>query len=133
MSTPANSSSIFSVRTISVEDLVAKMRRYEWGDGYMVIYLALDRPVNYDAGPDAQSSAYVHASPPSFEYLARIYTECRSGKIPAFPFMVILNDLVVDPGRCPKGKAVMKILVHNVPYEISGDATGKIDGCAGTK
>jgi beta-carotene ketolase (CrtO type) len=109
-------------------DLVAKMRRYEWGDGYMVIYLALDGPADYDAGPDAQTSAYVHASPPSFEYLARIYTECRSGRIPASPFMVMLNDSMIDPGRCPEGKAVMKVLVHNVPYEISGDATGKIDG-----
>jgi phytoene dehydrogenase-like protein len=104
------------------------MRRYEWGDGYMVIYLALDGPVNYDAGPDAQASACVHASPPSFEYLARIYTECRSGRIPAFPFIVMLNDAVIDPSRCPEGKAVMKVLVHNVPYEISNDATGKIDG-----
>lgn len=49
-------------------DLVAKMQRYEWGDAYMVIYLALDAPVTYEAGPDAQHRAYVHASAPSLEY-----------------------------------------------------------------
>lgn len=109
-------------------ELVAKMQRYEWGDGYLVIYLALDGPVSYAAGPDAQAGAYVHTSSPSLEYLARIYTECRSGQLPAYPFVVMLNDSTIDPSRCPAGKAVMKLLVHNVPCEISGDATGKIHG-----
>lgn len=109
------------------KDLVAKMQRYEWGDAYLVIYLALDAPVTYEAGPDALAGAYVHASAPSLEYLARIYTECRSGQLPAHPFVVMLNDSSVDPSRCPEGKAVMKLLVHNVPYEIKGDATGMID------
>jgi len=104
------------------------MQRYEWGDAYMVIYLALDAPVTYEAGPDARHGAYVHATAPSLEYLARLYTECRSGQLPATPFMVMLNDSMIDPSRSPAGKAVMKILVHNVPYEISGDATGKIHG-----
>jgi len=107
-------------------ELVAKMRRYEWGDAYMVIYLALDAPITYEAGADAQHGAYVHATAPSLEYLARIYTECRSGQLPAYPFVVMLNDSTIDPSRCPAGKAVMKLLVHNVPYEIRGDATGKI-------
>jgi phytoene dehydrogenase-like protein len=38
------------------------------------------------------------------------------------------NDSVIDPSRAPAGKAVMKMIVHNVPYEIRGDATGKICG-----
>ena len=36
------------------------------------------------------------------------------------------NDSVIDPSRAPAGKAVMKMIVHNVPYDIRGDATGKI-------
>jgi beta-carotene ketolase (CrtO type) len=110
------------------KDLVAKMQRYEWGDAYLIIYLALDAPVTYAAGPDAQTGAYVHATTPSLEYLARIYAECRSGQLPAAPFVVMLNDSMIDPSRAPAGKAVMKLLVHNVPYEIKGDATGKIHG-----
>jgi phytoene dehydrogenase-like protein len=109
-------------------ELVAKMRRYEWGDAYMIMYLALDAPVTYKAGPDAQHSPYVHATTPSLEYLARIYTECRSGRLPAFPFVLMCNDSVIDPTRAPAGKAVMKMIVHNVPYKIRGDATGKISG-----
>ncbi len=70
----------------------------------------------------------MHATTPSLEYLARIYTECRSGQLPAFPFVLMCNDSVIDPSRAPAGKAVMKMVVHNVPYDIRGDATGKIGG-----
>lgn len=109
-------------------ELVGKMQRYEWGDGYMTIYLALDGPMTYHAGPDAQRSPYVHATPASLEYLARVYAECRSGLLPAFPFVLMCNDSVIDPSRAPTGQAVMKMIVHNVPYEIRGDATGCIRG-----
>jgi len=34
-------------------DLIAKMQRDEWGDAYLVIYLALDGPVTCAAGPEA--------------------------------------------------------------------------------
>jgi phytoene dehydrogenase-like protein len=107
-------------------ELVAKIERYEWGDGYMTIYVALDAPVTYKAGADAQRSPYVHAAPPTLEYLAQIYAECRSGLLPAAPFVLMCNDSVIDASRAPAGKAVMKMIVHNVPYEIRGDATGKI-------
>ncbi len=107
-------------------DLVAKMQRYEWGDSYMTMYCALDAPVTYKAGPQAQASPYVHACDPSLAYFASLYAECRSGQLPAFPFVLMCNDSVIDPSRAPAGKAVMKMIVHNVPYEIRGDATGKI-------
>jgi phytoene dehydrogenase-like protein len=107
-------------------ELVAKIERYEWGDGYMTIYVALDAPVTYAAGPDAQRSPYVHSAPVTLEYLAQIYAECRSGLLPAAPFVLMCNDSVIDPSRAPAGKAVMKMIVHNVPYDIRGDATGKI-------
>lgn len=107
-------------------ELVQKIQRYEWGDAYMVIYLALDAPLEFRAGPEAGQSAYVHATPPSLEYLARIYAECRSGRLPAEPLLVMCNDSAIDPSRAPAGKAVMKVIVHNVPYDICGDATGVI-------
>ena len=107
-------------------DLVQRIEHYEWGDGYLVMYLALDGPLTYRAGADAGRSAYVHPAPPSLEYLARIYTECRSGLLPAHPLVVMCNDAAVDPTRAPSGKAVMKLIAHNVPYQIEGDATGRI-------
>ena len=109
-------------------DLIRKMRRYEWGDAYLAIYLALDGPLTYRSGADAGRSPYVHPTPPTLEYFSRIYSECRSGQLPAAPLMLMCNDSAIDPGRAPTGKAVMKLLVFNVPYDIKGDATRKIAG-----
>jgi beta-carotene ketolase (CrtO type) len=115
------------------EDLVGaevarKIRRYEWGDSVMPIYVALDGPVEYKAGPEARQSAYVHPTSATLDYSAQIYFEVRSGKLPASPFVLICNDSAVDPGRAPSGKALMKFVVQPVPYEIKGDATGVIGG-----
>jgi len=109
-------------------ELVQKMSRYEWGDAYLVIYLALDGPPAYRAGADAGRSAYVHPTPPTLEYLARLYAECRSGQLPAAPPVVMCNDTAIAPSRAPSGKALMKLIAHNVPYESKGDATGKVRG-----
>ena len=56
------------------------------------------------------------------------YSECRNGHLPAAPLVLMCNDSAIDPDRAPPGKAVMKLIVLNVPYEIKGDATGKISG-----
>jgi len=107
-------------------ELVAKLDRYEWGDSALVIYLALDGPVEYNAGLVARHSAYVHPTPPTLDYFSQCYTECRGGKLPAAPLVIMCNDSVVDPSRTPPNKYVMKLIVNNVPYRITGDATGKI-------
>ena len=83
-------------------ELVARMQRYEWGDGYMTIYLALDGAVNFFSGSDAQRSAYVHAMSASPEYLSLAYTQCRSGILPATPFILMCNDSAVDSEPCSR-------------------------------
>ena len=102
------------------------MQRYEWGDAAFVIYLALDGLPEYKAGPEALRSAYVHPAEPEMSYLAQVYTDCRGGRLPAAPMLLLCNDAAADPGRAPAGKFVMKIVANNVPYRITGDATGKI-------
>jgi phytoene dehydrogenase-like protein len=108
------------------QDIIRKIRRYEWGDAAFVIYLALDGLPEYKAGPEALKSAYVHPAQPELSYLAQVYTDCRGGKLPAAPMLLLCNDAAADPGRAPVGKFVMKIVANNVPYHIKGDATGKI-------
>ncbi len=107
-------------------DIVRKIRHFEWGDAAFVIYLALDGFPEYKAGPEALRSPYVHPAPPNLGYLAQVYTDCRSCKLPAAPMLLLCNDASADPGRAPAGKFVMKIVANNVPYHIKGDATGKI-------
>jgi len=107
-------------------EVVAKMKQYEWGDSVFVMYVALDSPVHYKAGPAARQSAHVHLSEPSLDFFSRVYLQCRGGALPSAPLIVSWNDSAIDPSRAPAGKALMKFVVLSVPYVITGDATGRI-------
>ena len=110
------------------EEIAGKMERYEWGDSVFVMYVALDSPINYKAGPAARQSAHVHLSEPSLDFFARVYLQCRGGKLPSAPMIVSWNDSAIDPSRAPAGKALMKFVVLSVPYIITADTTGRISG-----
>lgn len=108
------------------KEIAAAMETYEWGDATMVMYVALDRPVEYAAGPELRQAAHVHLSPPSIGAMAEAVNQCRAGQLPNAPLVVAWNESTVDPSRSPDGKALMKFVVLGVPWSISGDATGKI-------
>jgi beta-carotene ketolase (CrtO type) len=108
------------------EKIARKIEEYEWGDSTMVIYLALSGSLEFKTGERTARACYVHCTPPSLEYVAQMYVEARAGLLPARPVMAICNDYTADPSRVPSGKGLIKILVKNVPYEIRGDASGKI-------
>jgi phytoene dehydrogenase-like protein len=110
------------------QEIVDKMQRYEWGDSVFVMFVALESPINYKAGPAARQSAHVHLSEPSLDFFARIYLQCRGGALPAAPMIVSWNDSAIDPSRAPAGRALMKFVVLSVPYFISSDATGRVPG-----
>jgi phytoene dehydrogenase-like protein len=110
------------------QEIVDKMKQYEWGDSVFVMFVALDSPINYKAGPAARQSAHVHLTEPSLDFFARVYLQCRGGTLPSAPMIVSWNDSAIDPGRAPAGKALMKFVVLSVPYIITADATGRIDG-----
>lgn len=109
-------------------EIAGKMKRYEWGDSAFVIFVALDGPVEYKAGPEAGAAAHVHLTPPSLDALAEAFVQCRGGKLPAAPLVVSWNDSVIDPSRAPEGKHLKKFVVLSVPYRITGDATGRVHG-----
>src|SRR5215469_10401974 len=109
-------------------DIVDRMKFYEWGDSVFVMFVALESPVNYKAGPAARQLAHVHLTEPSLDFFARVYLQCRGGALPSAPMIVSWNDSAIDPSRAPAGKALMKFVVLSVPYVITGDATGEIPG-----
>src|SRR5437667_6606311 len=63
-------------------EIVDKMNNYEWGDSVFVMFVALESPINYRAGPAARQSAHVHLSEPSLDFFARLYLQCRGGELP---------------------------------------------------
>jgi beta-carotene ketolase (CrtO type) len=100
--------------------------RIEWGDAVLVIYAALEGPVEYAAGTEAGAAAHVHLSAASLDAMARPADECRAGRLPEAPVIVSWNDSAIDPSRAPAGKHLKKFVVLGVPYEIRGDATGRV-------
>ena len=107
-------------------EIAAKAERIEWGDSVLVIYLALDGPVSYAAGAEADRAAHVHLTAPSIDSMATAIDQARAGRLPEAPVIVAWNDSTIDPSRAPPGKALKKLVVLGVPYEITGDATGDV-------
>ena len=110
------------------ESVVGKIKRYDWGQSFFGIYLALDRPVPYRAGPDADQAGYVHIGGPSLDDLAETFAEARAGLLPKRPMIGAINEAGLDPSRTPAGKGLMKFVIHFVPYRVTGDASGRIRG-----
>ncbi len=106
-----------------------RMRGYRWGMATLSIFLALDGgPLEYHAGPHARRATYVQPSPPSMDHFAKAFAEYRRGDLPGAPFVLSANEGTVDPSRAPLGKSLMKLVVQPVPFEIRGDATGRVSG-----
>lgn len=108
--------------------IAGKIKRYEWGQSFFGIYVALDRPVPYRAGPDADRAGYVHVGGESVNDLANTFAQARAGLLPDRPMIGAINEAVADPSRAPEGCGLMKFVVHFVPYRVKGDAAGRIQG-----
>jgi beta-carotene ketolase (CrtO type) len=101
-----------------------KIRRYEWGDSFFTVYVALDSPVEFAAVPGASGASYSHAAAPSLADLALMFDQCRGGKLPASPMLGLVNESAVDHTRAPEGRGLLKLVAHFVPYRLTGDGTG---------
>lgn len=95
------------------EPFPAKVRRYRYGPGTMMIHLALSElPAWRD--PRAREFAYVHIGP-TLEGMSRTYRDAVRGVLPDEPVLVVAQPTVVDPSRAPRGKHVLSIQVRVVP------------------
>lgn len=103
-------------------DIAARIKRYEWGPSFFVLYMALDRPVAFKAGPDPAKACYVHVAECSIDHMAENFVDIRGGRPPQRPMLGLINESSLDPSRAPPGKALLKGIVHFVPYAVNGDA-----------
>jgi beta-carotene ketolase (CrtO type) len=114
--------STLSLKLIGEEYLDARIvngiKKIEWGDSVLAVYLALNGPAEYYAGTDIIQSTQLHLSPPTIDFFAKIFYECRSGKLPSEPLFIMSNDSIADPSRVPTGKHLMKFLILSVPYKV---------------
>ena len=100
---------------------VASIKGLEWGDSILAIYLALDGPVEYYAGREVIPSTQFHLSPQTLDFFAKLFYECRGGKLPSEPLAIMSNDSVADPSRIPSGKHLLKFLILSVPYKVNSE------------
>jgi hypothetical protein len=67
----------FTFRLIGEEYLNSKIiqdvKRYEWGDVILTMYLALDDRMEYLAGPNALKSTHLHLPETSLDYFGRYF------------------------------------------------------------
>jgi len=106
-----------------------KVASFRSGPGTMMIHLAMNRPLEWAAGPALGTYAYVHVAP-SLQAMAATYTEAMAGLLPAEPMLVVGQPSIFDSTRAPDGKHVLWIQVRVVPAAIRGDVLAEIDACS---
>ncbi|QQE80498.1 NAD(P)/FAD-dependent oxidoreductase [Alicyclobacillus sp. SO9] len=104
---------------------VKKMQKFRYGPGTMMIHLAMDGPLQWNAGSDLQDYCYVHIGPYIAD-VARTYTECLNGTLPGSPMLVVGQQSMVDASRSANGKHTLWIQVRAVPSSVKNDAFQEI-------
>lgn len=104
---------------------VYKAKRYRYGPATMMIYLALNEPLEWLAGSEYKDFSYVHIGPFAKE-MSETYTDAVNHILPASPMLVIGQQSAIDKTRAPEGKFTIWIQVRAVPFEIKGDRLNEI-------
>lgn len=108
------------------QEVAAKMRAVKNAPAQMTIWLALDSHPEYRCGVAAEETLYVHATGNSLSFFDETYAQTRRGHLPAAPMLTFVNEGAVDPSRVPEGRSSLKMLVMLLPFEITGDASGRV-------
>ena len=119
---PAQLSRLTGAMTPAFDDV---LQRFDHAPGTMMIHLALDSALDWAAGNELKSFAYVQLSP-SLDQMARTYQQARAGLLPDEPVLVVGQPSAHDKSRAPEGKHTLWLQVRMVPGVIKGDARGEI-------
>jgi len=111
---------------VKSDENISKIKNFKPGLGTMMIHLALSDPPTWRAA-EAGDFNYVHIAP-YIDDMAMTYAMAAAGKLPEQPTLVIGQPTVSDPSRAPNGKHILWIQVRVLPLEITGDASGEING-----
>jgi phytoene dehydrogenase-like protein len=101
------------------DELVDDLTRFQWDAGTVKADWALDRPVPWRA-EIARRAGTVHLAA-SLDHLSAWSAALNMGRIPADPFLLVGQQSIADPTRCPAGAATLWAYTH-VPRDVRGDA-----------
>lgn len=109
----------------STADIRDRSRRYRYAPGTLMVHLAMSHLPDWQAGPSAGRSAYVHVGG-YMDDMSRAYADAVAGLLPRRPTLVVGQPTTVDPSRAPDGRHVLWVQVRMVPSSIGADAAGEI-------
>ncbi|MBD3665353.1 phytoene desaturase family protein [Sulfitobacter aestuariivivens] len=99
-------------------------KKFRHGRGNFQLHYALDGPVAWKtAGLD--QVALLHLAD-GVDSVSKSCNEAERGLLPEVPTICVGQPHVLDPSRCPDGKAVLWLQIPDAPSVIKGDAAGKI-------
>ena len=103
----------------------SKFRSFRAGPGTMMLHLALNAPLKWNAGAELSNFAYVHVAP-SYDHMTQAYSQAMAGQLPQAPVLVVGQPTAIDPSRAPEGKHIAWVQVRVLPKHVKGDAAGRI-------
>jgi phytoene dehydrogenase-like protein len=109
--------------------LVQQAKHYRYGLGCVQIQLALSEP---PAWPDDRLGLGQPHLVRSMEACALAAVQAMNGDLPSEPTLSVDVPTELDPSRAPRGAAIMRVQVLQLPCRPQGDAAGEIEVGDGT-
>ncbi|MBZ9865844.1 NAD(P)/FAD-dependent oxidoreductase [Mesorhizobium sp. CA15] len=104
---------------------VEATRVYRYGKGNFQVHYALDKPPAW-RGEGLDKVALLHLTP-GLDGVSKACNEAVRGLLPEVPTICVGQPHVLDPSRCPEGKAILWLQLPEAPRHIRGDAAGKLE------
>lgn len=102
----------------------AAARAFRHGRGNFQLHFALDAPPAWIA-PGLERVALLHLAE-GIDSVSKASNEAERGMLPVIPTICVGQPHVMDPSRCPEGKAVLWCQIPDAPRVVKGDAAGAI-------
>ncbi len=100
------------------------VQEFRYGRGSFQLHYALDAPPDWIA-PGLEQAAVVSLSE-GIDAVSKSCNEGIRGMLPQTPTISVIQPHLLDPSRCPEGKAILWLQVQDAPTLIKGDAAGEI-------
>ncbi|MDX6407188.1 MAG: hypothetical protein QOE13_259 [Gaiellaceae bacterium] len=101
-------------------------KRFRFGRSEMQIHFALSEPPRWEGDERLGKTAIVHLTP-GLDGVSRAVNEAERGLLPVEATVVVGQPLAVDDSRAPAGKGMLWIQLQELPWQVKGDAAGRLD------
>jgi phytoene dehydrogenase-like protein len=104
-------------------------RQYRYGRGAMQVHVALSKPLEWGEAA-LRGIPLVHLSDGSGS-TGVACAQAEAGVLPGRPTVVVGQQHLLDPTRCPDGAGMLWLQLQEVPFRPTGDARAELDTAGG--